>query len=449
MSLLGRFFHRATRRSGPPLDVYAPGRAPPRAGPALPASRVTSLPGAGNGGDSGVGPGAGAALSPDAGGRQALRDAFTPTRPQRLANRLAGRQVELLRIFRAIALDRAHVVLYGERGRGKTSLVNLVASTSRNAGYMVGRYTCSVDSTFDDIIRGILRDLPRSMLATPVVGDELEGCEAAVPRGRIGPRDVASIPGRLVGRHVVMIADEFDRVEDEATRTMFADTIKQSSDRGAALSFLIVGVSDSLEELLGRHPSIQRNIVGLPLALLRQEDIAEILIAGGKQAGLEFTRPVIDAVCLVAAGVPYIAQLLGLHAGVEAAERHSQRVETHDLQAAFSRAVEEVDPKVAAMYQNITDGERDRAMLATLRNLASGEQDRFARFVIRDGGRTRRAGERSIDPDAWARLVAAGLVRPCPSVGPDTFAFAEPMLQHYIVMRSLLDQTTGEERISA
>jgi len=373
--------------------------------------------------------------------QHALREVFTPTRPQRSSRRVSGRQTELLRIFRAIALDRAHVVLYGERGRGKTSLVNLVASAARSSGYMVGRYTCSFDSRFDDIVRGLVRDLPKSMLAAPVVqDDELEGCEAALPRGRIQPRDIAALPGRLAGRHVVLIADEFDRVEDSATRTWFADAIKQASDRGAAISLIIVGVSDSLEELVGRHPSIQRNILGLALPLLSDAEIDEILVQGGRDAGIEFLPRVREAVIDVARGVPYVAQLLGLHAGTEAIARASSQVEAQDLLAAFRRAVDEADPRVAAIYQGITHGERDRGMLDSLRAIAGGEQDRYARFIVLEHEGAHFIADRWLETGAWARLKEASTVRACRSVGPDTFAFSEPMLQHYILMREALDR---------
>jgi len=372
--------------------------------------------------------------------QHALREVFTPTRPQRSSRRVSGRQTELLRIFRAIALDRAHVVLYGERGRGKTSLVNLVASAARSSGYMVGRYTCSFDSRFEDIVRGLARDLPKSMLAAPVVQDaELEGCEAALPRGRLQPRDIAGLPGRLAGRHVVLIADEFDRVEDAATRTWFADAIKQASDRGAAISFIIVGVSDSLEELVGRHPSIQRNILGLALPLLSDMEIDEILVQGGRDSGIEFLPEVRSAVIDVARGVPYVAQLLGLHAGTEAVARDSLQVEVQDLFSAFRRAVDEADPRVVAIYQGITRGGRDHATLDSLRVIASGEQDRFARFIVSEHAGGYYVGERRLEAEAWTLLVETGTVRACRSVGPDTFAFSEPMLQHYILMREALD----------
>ena len=70
---------------------------------------------------------------------------FTPTRPQR-ASGLVGRQDELMRILQAIQSDHAHVVLYAERGRGKTSVANRAAELLGHDGYAIGRYVCGVGS---------------------------------------------------------------------------------------------------------------------------------------------------------------------------------------------------------------------------------------------------------------------------------------------------------------
>ena len=59
------------------------------------------------------------------------RLAFTPTQPKATSRQLTGRQAELRRILQAIGEDRAHVVLYSERGRGKTSLSNMVVESLR------------------------------------------------------------------------------------------------------------------------------------------------------------------------------------------------------------------------------------------------------------------------------------------------------------------------------
>ena len=221
-----------------------------------------------------------------------LGEAFTPTQPKTGRRRLIGRQAELERIMQALNEDRAHVVLYSERGRGKTSLSNLAVQSLRRSGVIVARHTCEAGTTFDSLMRGLARDLPPALLAarTGVGG---EGCEAALPDGELRPRDVAALPGRLACRGLVCLIDEFDRVVDPLTRTRLADTIKLLSDRDAPLLFLIVGVSENLEQILGQHPSIQRSVVGLHLPLLTDRDVAQLITKGGREAGFSFQQTAI------------------------------------------------------------------------------------------------------------------------------------------------------------
>jgi Cdc6-like AAA superfamily ATPase len=374
--------------------------------------------------------------------REALREAFTPSRPQRGGKRLVGRRPQLARILRALVEERSHVVLYAERGRGKTSLANLVAETLRGAGHMVARYACAADSDFDSIIRGLARDLPGPLLATPAVPiDGLEGCEAALPHGHVQPRDVVALPSRLTGRQLVLMVDEFDRILDGATRTRLADTIKQVSDRGVPLAFVIIGVSDSLDQLLGRHPSIQRNVAGVPLPLLTTAEIETILERGAAEAGLHFSPLVREAIAILARGVPYIAQLLALRAGQAALERGTVEVVGHDIDAAIARAVEEADPRVVALYESLTARGRDQDVVAALRSMAFGQLDEFGRFRVE----VEPGGDESVLSVAGApvatalftRLVEAEVVRACAGGTPDLFTFNDAMLPHYVLLRAL------------
>lgn len=366
----------------------------------------------------------------------ALLEAFTPTQPQRNPRRLAGRTVELETILQGISYNRAHVVLYGDRGRGKTSLINLVASSARTAGYMVGRYACSQNTDFDEIVRGLVRDLPAPFLSLPVVDDPgLEGCEAALPQRALHPRDVASLPGRLSGRRLVLILDEFDRVTDVETRIQLADTIKHVSDRGARLSIIVVGVADSLEELLGRHPSIQRNIIGVHLPLLTNVEVREILIAGAQHCGLEFPGHIQDGIVALARGVPYIAHLLGMHAGESTLRRGARVVTSADLRAAIARAVTEVDPIAAATHAELTRDGTEHGMEALLASIAMSEHDLFGRFAVREMGATVRIAGHDFEPESWELLCSAGVVRRCHHAGFGLYTFSEPMLLHYILLR--------------
>ena len=117
-----------------------------------------------------------------------LGEAFTPTQPKTGRRRLIGRQAELERILQALNEDRAHVVLYSERGRGKTSLSNLAVQSLRRSGVIIARHTCEAGTTFDSLMHGLVRDLPPALLAARVnraAGAETEGCEAALPDGEL------------------------------------------------------------------------------------------------------------------------------------------------------------------------------------------------------------------------------------------------------------------------
>jgi hypothetical protein len=52
---------------------------------------------------------------------------FTPSAPVNRRELFRGRFEQVLQITSAISQPRRHVVLYGERGVGKTSLANLLA----------------------------------------------------------------------------------------------------------------------------------------------------------------------------------------------------------------------------------------------------------------------------------------------------------------------------------
>jgi hypothetical protein len=322
-------------------------------------------------------------LPPNA--RLALCQAFAPTRPQPDARRFVGREAQLARIRRALAEERAHVAVFGESGWGKTSLANMVAEAARAVGVMVARHACLAEDDYDGILRGLARSLHPSFLLDPTRADGAdveEGCGPALPPGRLGSRDVARLLRRLTGEELILIIDDFDRVRDDDTRTRLADTIKHTSDARIAASFVVVGVGDDADRLLGRHPSIQRHVVGVRVPARSEDEVEDILERGEAETGLAFSGPVRARIRAVARGVPCVAQLMALRAGQAALERGVQKVTTADFDAALASAIDETHPRVAELYEALVDGGRNRAMAALLRIIATSTQDAFGRFQV-------------------------------------------------------------------
>src|SRR5262249_19174911 len=141
-----------------------------------------------------------------------------------------------------------------------------------------------------------------------------------LPQGAFGATELAETLRHLTDRHIIFRIDEFDRVRSEEVRNQIAEAIKNLSDVGARGAFLIVGVADDLEELLGKHPSIQRNVVGIHLSLMSEAELLQLIKAGEKAADISFQEEVRQRIVALAQGLPYQAQLLCQQAGQVAIE---------------------------------------------------------------------------------------------------------------------------------
>jgi hypothetical protein len=350
------------------------------------------------------------APSPTVAATVPLAEVFTPTRPKIGDQRLTGRGAELQKILGALLEEHAHVVLYSERGRGKTSLSNSVIAALRQHEVAVARYTCDAASTYEDIIRGLLRDLPASMLAVAATSQSAQGCAAALPDGPLQPYDVVSMPGRLTCPFLVCVIDEFDRLRNAVVRTQFADTIKQISDRGVRMLFMLVGVSDSLEQMLGEHQSIQRNLVALPLSLLSDERVGGLVAHGAAEAGLEIAPPLAARIAALSRGMPYMAQLLALRVAQATALRGSTRATEADLRCAAERLVDEAEPRVLSLYAVLTHHGADAAAVDALHVVATAEQDAFGRIQVHGDAGSVRVGGGLVPAGCWQRMLDAGVV---------------------------------------
>jgi hypothetical protein len=346
----------------------------------------------------------------------------------------------------ALREDRAHVVLYSERGRGKTSLANLVAETLRRTNSIVARHTCDAATSFESLMRGLMHDLPPSLLAVRSGPEgisrhsvDANGCEAALPSGELRPRDIVTLTQRLNCRDLIFVIDEFDRVENTGTRERLADTIKQLSDQDVSLQLFIVGVAENLDEILGQHPSIQRAVMGVHLSLFSDHDVALLIARGGRESGLTFSADVVTRVTVLARGMPYMAQLLGLRLSQVAIERGDTAVVMEDLLVAVERLIDDGNLRVLTLYASLTDHGRNAEMVLALRRVATAPQDPWGRLQVLDapgGGVT--IGGRSITAQCWEQMQAVPVLQSA-MPGSGMFVFGERGLMHHALLLAARD----------
>ena len=139
----------------------------------------------------------------------------------------------------------------------------------------------------------------------------------------------------------VFIVDEFDKVSDETTKRSMADLIKIVSDTAPRTTLVIVGVADNIAQLIGEHPSIERNLVQIELPTMHDEEITEILRTGFDSLKIRTQPAIIARVAPLCDGYPHYAHLLGFSAAKACARNGTQKLTDHLFDVACSFAMED------------------------------------------------------------------------------------------------------------
>jgi len=319
-----------------------------------------------------------------------LAKAFTPNRPIDLPNLLAGRLDLIYRVQDDIFTEGQHVLLYGDRGVGKTSIAKVLAHLVQEPDQENGRrsilVSCDSQDTYGSIWRKVLQEV---LLAERQLGFEQHQARILVGRWDPdkpieSPNDVRLLMGALPNPSVIVI-DEIDRipVDNKETRRLMADTIKLFSDTNMRCTIVLVGVGQSIEELIVAHESITRNMDYVPVDPMSPVELAEIIQKGFAAAGLTFESGLDFRIAQLSQGYPHYAHLLGLWSGRKAAERNSKIVTTDDLETAIPLSIEHTAGGIRLEYDQATDSSQPDALFKPiLLACALADKDVRGRFAI-------------------------------------------------------------------
>lgn len=377
--------------------------------------------------------------------RLRVRDAFMPSQPVSSQKMFAGRLSLLDGVIEAVEDQRAHVILFGERGIGKTSLLRVLTEVAREAGYVVTVQTCGGGSTFENIFRDAARQIPLLFYGgmTPMEIQTRDSSLADVIQEGSGPSEITRVLSAVAGARVVIILDEFDRVEDEAFPREVAELIKNLSDASARVQLVIAGVAHNLQQLIGHSPSIRRNIIGVPVAPMSDEEVAKLIEIGESYSGLPFSPAAKEKVINLAHGRPYIARLLAQHAGLNATEKVHNRVEVADVNVGLRKAVNEMESRLSVKTRGgarvwLRD-RRDEVLAIAQAGLASN-----ADFTIDDVAGALPA--KNSVTDVLTELVQAGDLNKAEYGGSEIrYRFAEEALPSYIVLAARVDEIGDQD----
>lgn len=299
----------------------------------------------------------------------ALRDAMGASQPVIDREHFAGRHDTLRQLITAVEQQRMHVIVYGERGIGKTSLVHVFAETAREARYLVLYGSCGSDTRFDTMFGSFAARIPRlyhkSVLPNSAEAESGDHFDAMLSPG-FGPRELADLFADVAGTRVILILDEYDRAADPLFRSDVAELIKNLSDRASRVQLVLAGVAQNLDEILGYAPSVRRNVIGLPLRPLSAAEVTDLIGIGEAAAEIEFSEGAVKLVTIMAGGSPYLVRLLAHQAGLVALDNRSAVVTEAHATTAVERVLTEWNTSLPRRVQASLSRDEARAQWPVL-----------------------------------------------------------------------------------
>jgi Cdc6-like AAA superfamily ATPase len=282
---------------------------------------------------------------------------FTPATPVGEETLFAGRWKQLRKVIDTINQPGQHALIFGERGVGKTSLANVISAKLKapNTNILAPKVNCDSGDDYASLWRKILSQLDLIQNA-PTIGFQMQIFEQSSRAAKIIGDDVTPDSIRrmltvLAGSGIIiLIFDEFDRVADQDARRAMADTIKALSDNGVPVTVVIVGVADSVSQLIAEHESIERALVQIQMPRMSKAELKEILENGTERIEMTIDEDAKAHIAVLSQGLPHYTHLLGRHSALAAIEDSRKNISCADVDTAIKQALGDVQQSLRDSY---------------------------------------------------------------------------------------------------
>lgn len=318
----------------------------------------------------------------------AIRSAFSPSAPIDTQALFAGRTAQLGEIMSAMNQRGQHVVLYGERGVGKTSLANVMAEIARALKIHTIHITANRDDNFQTIWQRVFREVNISKIERDLgflnIEHETWTNLAGLIDDKAKPDDIRFFLQEL-GQRRLIIVDEFDQAPAGLVSSPMAATIKSLSDHSTDSTLMIVGVADSVDQLMEEHASVERAVVQVRMPRMSEGELAEIIDKGLTRAEMSAQATASGRIVRLSQGLPHYTHLLTLHAATQAALANRGVMTGEDVDSAVSHAVKNVQQSILNTYHKATSSpRRDNLYAEVLLACALSPTDALGYFAPAD-----------------------------------------------------------------
>jgi Cdc6-like AAA superfamily ATPase len=379
-----------------------------------------------------------------------VNSAFTPNAPIDSRSLFAGRRKQVEKLISAIFQKGSHAALFGERGVGKSSLARtifdfLILAFDEASGYHRALLNSAEAMSFEDIWRAIFKQLTFEQ-----PNGETTTLDQALPDNP-NSENIREV-FQLIDDPTIIVIDEFDRIEDSGIRVRMADTIKTLSDNAIRTTLILVGVADSIDELIGEHESIERAIKQVPMPRMSKAELLEIVDNGISNCqGLTIEPEARERMADLAQGLPSYTHLLAREAALNAVRDDRTHVTMKDVEAGIKESVDGQLGTSLTLYTKATTAARGIYFKPVLLACALAPKDEKGFFYAKDIVAPLKA---IIENAPGIQQFAQHLKDFCEDRGPilerdgRRYRFIKPLMEPYVILRGLADGLIRESQLT-
>lgn len=320
--------------------------------------------------------------------------AFDTSQPVEQPDDLRGREDQIAKLVGGVLFRRNHGIISGPRGSGKTSIVRSFGQYTDRDGVVVLYSACDKDSSFGDLMREYLSQIPDSSLDPDDVASFRERI-AGLSAGS-APNLVTNLLSMIKYSQVIIICDEFDRIVEEDLQWKLASVMKLLSDARIPVRLVLVGDPSAFDQIVRGHPSLSRHITRVRSDPLTREAIVELLNDCASRCRLSFDDKAAATIETASCGSPYHARLFGMHSALRALTANSTRIGQREASDGLWDAFEEwasLNSIAGQRMLEIVQGQHGPAQpyLSYARRMAYPDHDALAGSIVQLTDPQRRA----------------------------------------------------------
>lgn len=319
-----------------------------------------------------------------------IGEIYTPSYPIEIMELFSGRTEQLKNVFDFLRQKGKHIIVYGDRGVGKTSFANVIKVICET-NQPVAKVSCSTQDTFESLFHNVLSKLTYDYEQAQQkigFGTEIERTNESLILSNLYTQDqvnikvLTSVFGLL---NPVIILDEFDRLSpNKFNKAIFTDLIKSLADNLPQTTLIIVGVSEDVASLIDEHLSIERNLSQIHMPSMSPDEIIAIIKKGEEPLQLTFDESVTRRIIDLSSGYPHFTHSLCYYSTTASVWDNSIAITDQHLNIAIKQTIDNAHESLRNSFRTATLATKQNIYQEVLYAASIVETDEYGYFQAND-----------------------------------------------------------------